>query len=231
MNKLTIILFTLFIFTFISLNNSFASLDNTSTFNGEKENNIQKDKEQEIEEIEVYLPKKDYYIEKFDKDTAIPMKPEKQTNLQEVDDKSDLTELLSSYGKLPVSSLENITSEFGLREHPIEEELHFHTGIDIDGEEGEEINTVLGGDIEETGEGENNGKGNYVVVDHYSNFKTKYLHLEAIKVDTGESVSSGEQIGTMGETGTTTGVHLHFEILKNGNYTDPLPYLKAIENN
>jgi Peptidase family M23/LysM domain len=67
--------------------------------------------------------------------------------------------------------------------------------------------------------------GYYVVVDHANGFETLYAHLSEIDVSVGEQVSQGEVLGIAGTTGYSTGVHLHFEVHKNGSVVDPLQYL------
>ena len=66
--------------------------------------------------------------------------------------------------------------------------------------------------------------GNYVVIDHGGNTVTLYAHMSSRSVQKGATVSKGQQIGLVGSTGYSTGAHLHFEVIKNGNYTDPMSY-------
>jgi len=74
--------------------------------------------------------------------------------------------------------------------------------------------------------GWNSGYGNYVVIDHGSGVQTLYGHCSALTVKTGQSVSRGQQIALVGSTGVSTGPHLHFEVLINGSYTDPMSYFE-----
>ena len=67
--------------------------------------------------------------------------------------------------------------------------------------------------------------GNYITIEHPNGMQTKYAHLQKISVSVGQSVSQGEQIGTLGNTGRSTGPHLHFEVIKsNGSTTRPPIY-------
>jgi len=73
---------------------------------------------------------------------------------------------------------------------------------------------------------DNIGYGNRVLIDHGNGFQTLYAHLSRIYVTAGQTVKRGDQIGQMGSTGRSTGVHLHFELRKEGALVDPLAYLK-----
>lgn len=68
------------------------------------------------------------------------------------------------------------------------------------------------------------GWGNYALVDHGNGLSTVYAHLSSLSVSTGDNVAAGQQIGLMGTTGRSDGVHLHFEVLENGNKVDPYSY-------
>lgn len=67
--------------------------------------------------------------------------------------------------------------------------------------------------------------GNYVLIDHNNGFKTRYAHLESVKVWVGQVVEENQELGFMGNTGTSYGGHLHFEIIKNGSVIDPYDYV------
>ncbi len=70
------------------------------------------------------------------------------------------------------------------------------------------------------------GFGNYIEISHGNGLVTVYAHCSAIYVSTGQTVSAGQQIGAVGTTGHSTGSHLHFGMIKNGTYVDPLPYIQ-----
>ncbi len=76
------------------------------------------------------------------------------------------------------------------------------------------------------GGGWNGGYGNHVIIDHGNGFTTLYAHLTSIFVTPGMTISKGQEIGTMGSTGNSTGPHLHLEIRYNGVPYNPASYLK-----
>ena len=69
------------------------------------------------------------------------------------------------------------------------------------------------------------GFGNKVVIDHNNGYRTIYAHLSSIDVQVGQTVKKGDGLGIMGTTGNSTGIHLHFEIYKNGALKNPMDYL------
>lgn len=112
-----------------------------------------------------------------------------------------------------------ITSGFGWRNGRL------HTGIDIWNElrEGCVIRSAWGGVV--TRAGYANGYGNLVVIDHGNGWVTYYAHLSRIMVGKGQYLPTGFPLGYMGQTGDATGVHLHFEVRRNGQPIDPLSVL------
>ena len=98
-----------------------------------------------------------------------------------------------------------------------------HNGIDIAGSHNSPIVAADGGRV--TYAGWMSGYGNYVVIDHENGYSTAYGHCASLCVSVGQRVCKGEQIAKMGNTGRSTGTHLHFEVKKNGSFTDPLGYV------
>ncbi len=125
------------------------------------------------------------------------------------------------------SSFKNITSVFGYRTHPITGVYKLHTGVDIasSGINGSAIMAAKGGTVIDAGH--NRGYGNYVVIDHGGGYATLYAHASSLVVGVGQNVSKGDTIAYVGSTGYSTGPHLHFEIMKNGEYTNPLDYFSG----
>jgi murein DD-endopeptidase MepM/ murein hydrolase activator NlpD len=92
--------------------------------------------------------------------------------------------------------------------------IHGHNGIDIASSYGTPILSAGDGYVSlvRGGDGWNGGYGNYIVVTHEKGIQTLYAHMSDIKVTQGQSVSKGQRVGSMGSTGQSTGVHLHFEV-------------------
>ena len=100
-----------------------------------------------------------------------------------------------------------------------------HAAIDIGSWTGAPVKASDGGYVVEAGRGWSSGYGNHVVIDHGNGFRTLYAHLNSIFVSPGENVSKGQQIGTVGNTGNSTGPHLHFEVIYQGVRRNPYSYL------
>jgi len=101
----------------------------------------------------------------------------------------------------------------------------WHTGIDLDRRSGTTIFASASGRVASVSRGWGGGYGNHIVIDHGQGFTTLYGHLSSFSVSGGQWVNAGQQIGIMGSTGWSTGVHLHFEIRVNGSPQNPLNYL------
>jgi murein DD-endopeptidase MepM/ murein hydrolase activator NlpD len=98
-----------------------------------------------------------------------------------------------------------------------------HNGIDIAGSHGSAIKAAAAGTV--TYSGWMSGYGNYVIIDHGNGYQTAYGHNSSLLVSKGQRVSQGQTIAKMGNTGRSTGTHLHFEIKKNGVFQNPLGYV------
>jgi murein DD-endopeptidase MepM/ murein hydrolase activator NlpD len=101
-----------------------------------------------------------------------------------------------------------------------------HPAIDIAGWVGSPVTAADGGYVVLAGGGWNGGYGNHVIIDHGNGFTTLYAHLNSIFVSPGMTVSKGQQLGTMGNTGNSTGPHLHLEVRYGGVPYNPGNYLK-----
>lgn len=100
-----------------------------------------------------------------------------------------------------------------------------HPGVDIGAWTGAPVAAADGGYVALATGGWNGGYGNHVIIDHGNGFVTLYAHLNSIYVRGGENVVRGQQIGSVGNTGNSTGPHLHFEIRYQGSPQNPLSYL------
>ncbi|GAB4266421.1 MAG: DUF5930 domain-containing protein [Pararhodobacter sp.] len=121
------------------------------------------------------------------------------------------------------------TSGFGTRRDPRTGGRRMHNGIDWAGlPRGTPIHATADGVV--THAGRQSGFGNLVIVQHDFGIETYYAHLNSINVRVGQRVSRGDQIGGMGNTGRSTGVHLHYEIRVGGRPINPLTYIRAAQN-
>lgn len=126
---------------------------------------------------------------------------------------------------MPVSKREGqVMSGFGYRYHPILRTRRMHSGIDIGGRKNTPVYATGDGVVRVAGRNPEglSGYGVVVVVDHGYGFQTLYAHMGEVKVRVGQRVKRGEQIGLMGSTGMSTGVHLHYEVIQNGKKVDPV---------
>lgn len=116
-----------------------------------------------------------------------------------------------------------LTSGFGPRIHPISGEPDFHEGIDIEVPEGTDVYASCAGRVIVAER--HSGYGLYVVLEHSNGYRTLYAHLSEIGVYRGQFVEGGQVIGRSGNTGNSTGPHLHFEIIQYGRPLNPLALL------
>jgi len=112
-----------------------------------------------------------------------------------------------------------ISSDFGWRSDPINGQHRFHAGVDLKVAYGQDVRTAAGGVVKFAGD--QSGYGLTVVVDHGDGLETRYAHLSSSGVQTGDSVAAGQAIARSGNSGRTTGAHLHFEVRQNGQPIDP----------
>ena len=118
-----------------------------------------------------------------------------------------------------------ISSPFGKRRDPFSGRWAYHSGVDMAGYWKEPVHATVAGTI--TFVGRHGPYGNMVEIDHGNGFKTRYGHLYATKVKKGEHVARGQLVGLMGNTGRSTGTHLHYEIWFNGKLQNPLKFFRA----
>ncbi|MDP6935219.1 MAG: M23 family metallopeptidase, partial [Myxococcota bacterium] len=119
---------------------------------------------------------------------------------------------------LPVEGV--LTSRFGHRRDPFHGRTRAHKGIDIAADMGAPIQAVRPGRVQVAEE--RDGFGRVVVIEHEDGLSTLYAHCNELKVAQGQQVSRGDEIATVGDTGRTTGPHLHFEARLEGVSQDPL---------
>ena len=117
-----------------------------------------------------------------------------------------------------------VTSEFGARQSPFRSGVEFHKGLDISTRFGKEIIAPADGLVMNTGFDSQDGK--FIRIEHGHGFSTAYLHLSRIAVKQGARVKKGDIIGNVGDTGRSTGSHLHYSVLVNNVQVNPRKYLR-----
>lgn len=123
----------------------------------------------------------------------------------------------------PTPGYTTITSAYGYRTHPITGELYkFHSGIDIGAPMSADVVAADSGTV--IFAGVYGGYGNYIQIDHGNGSVTCYGHNSELLVSAGDTVEQGQVIALVGSTGNSTGPHLHFEVMINGQYVDPADY-------
>ncbi|GLO67156.1 MULTISPECIES: peptidoglycan DD-metalloendopeptidase family protein [Oceanobacillus] len=204
------------------------------------------DEHEELEEIKLSAEEEQQLIsdEAAAKEQAIKLAQEKKANMQKKEKEKQNTSnqgsnsTASAGGSSSVPSGDFIrpttgpvTSGFNPnRMHPIFNELRPHTGTDFGASNAGDRNIMASADGVVYQAGVLSGYGNTVMITHHVNgqtFTTLYAHLNSMSVSTGQTVSQGDKIGVMGNTGNSTGVHLHFEIHPGGykNPVDPFNYI------
>ncbi len=117
----------------------------------------------------------------------------------------------------------NLLSGYGWRIHPIHKVAKFHKGIDFTAPPGTPIYATGDGKVVRT-EKRSTGYGYNVIIDHGYGYRTLYAHMSKILVDEGQTVRKGQEIGHVGNTGTSTAPHCHYEVHFNGNAIDPVSF-------
>lgn len=126
---------------------------------------------------------------------------------------------------MPVNGSFRFTSGFGYRRDPFTGSRRLHAGTDFAGSRGTPI--VAAGDGTVIFAGRQSGYGLMVELRHRNGYTTRYAHLSRLRVGEGERVSRGERIGDMGNTGRSTGTHLHYEVRRNGDPVNPMTFITA----
>ena len=121
--------------------------------------------------------------------------------------------------KKPIHNRWYLSSAYGWRKSPFSGARSYHSGVDMACPQGTKIFAAMAGTVSSTGF--NNTYGNFVIITHHSGYKTLYGHMSAINAVKGQSVTQDTVIGRVGNTGLSTGPHLHFTVLKNGKQVNP----------
>ncbi|WP_290704591.1 peptidoglycan DD-metalloendopeptidase family protein [Amphritea sp.] len=124
----------------------------------------------------------------------------------------------------PIHGL-RINDGFGMRMHPIRKARVMHNGIDFKAKVGTPVYATADGAVEYAGFNKASGFGNLIIIQHGLGFKTYYAHLSKLKIKSGSYVSKGQLIGLSGNTGASTGPHLHYEVRHLYRAINPEPFV------
>jgi len=116
-----------------------------------------------------------------------------------------------------------LSSYYGMRADPFTGEPAMHKGLDFAGKAGNDVLATAAGIV--TWAGERGGYGQLVEIEHGDGYKTRYGHNQSLKVSVGDVVTKGQPIAVMGNSGRSTGAHVHYEVIRDGKQIDPLPYV------
>lgn len=137
-------------------------------------------------------------------------------------------EMVSCVPAIPPVQLDNIhiSSRFGYRSDPFSKLPKMHSGLDFAGTKGEPVYATGNGKVIESSRNFF-GYGNEVVVDHGFGYKTRYAHLSSIDVEEGQFVQRGEKLGELGNSGRSTGAHLHYEVVYRDRKVNPYNFFDS----
>lgn len=171
--------------------------------------------------IGIKLPKKK---KESSKNSGGPFIEYKETETDELLHKAD--QYLKTIQHLPFGRPVDgpITSRYGKRKDPLNKRSAFHSGIDIRGRRGDKIYATADGVIKKACR--NGGYGNFVLIDHGNGYTTSFSHLQKYLVRKGDRIERGQAIGHVGNSGRSTGPHLHYEISLDKKTIDPYKFMK-----
>jgi len=187
---------------------------------------------------------KNYYIPEYDGDyidtlirvgeklSLMKTKMESTNNyfralLFEVGSNNDRLNHMPAIQPISNEDLRRVSSGFGFRYHPIYNIRKFHYGIDFVAPEGTSIYATADGVIS-IASNSYHGYGTYIKINHGYDYATAYGHLHELKVKSGSNVKRGDIIGTVGNTGMSTGNHLHYEVHYKNEYVNPINYFQDL---
>ncbi len=137
--------------------------------------------------------------------------------------KSDMLAHIPAIVPLKLTELKYVSSNYGYRPDPIYKVNRFHSGMDFSAPKGTEVYATGDGVVAELDKSLW-GYGNMVIIEHGYGYETRYAHLQKALVRKGQKVKRGQLIGFVGNSGKTTGVHLHYEVRKNDVPVDPINF-------
>ena len=177
-----------------------------------------KDKQEEIDDVKDEITKKEWELLQQQQQQN---KPSGGSSTKPNDTNDYYVESNATWTK--PCKYTKFTSPFGWRVHPVHGDWRFHYGVDLAGPEGTKIVATRSGTVKTAKY--SSSAGYYVTIDHGDGFSSQYMHMTHYIVKAGDKVEAGQVIGYMGSTGTSTGNHLHFSILYNGEHVNPARYI------
>lgn len=141
--------------------------------------------------------------------------------------RSTLRQEVSIPSRVPLKGV-NLTSGFGMRNHPVTGRRRAHKGIDLAAPTGTPIYATADGLVSRASWFSTYGL--YVSIEHGGQLQTRYAHMSRLNVAKGQRVKKGEVIGFVGSTGRSTGPHLHYEVRVDGKAVNPVPYMHGSQD-
>ena len=139
------------------------------------------------------------------------------------EDKSEMLAAIPAIQPVSNKELRRLASGFGMRVHPIYKVKMMHPGIDFSAPQGTPVYATGAGKVVEV-KTSLSGYGKQVIIEHGFGYRTRYAHLQDFNVKQGQQVERGQHIGLVGNTGTSTAPHLHYEIYREGERVNPIYY-------
>jgi hypothetical protein len=206
-------------------------MDNYQTLKSQHKNLLMTNSDLEIEIREKQLELSDVSDKVADIEAMIGMSP---GELPSVSARLDLARVSASERMLMLRSIPSgmptefrgFSSPFGWRNHPLRRQREFHTGLDFRGPIGTPIYAAADGVVELVRPNRTVGFGNLITLSHSYGFKTLYAHLSRMIVTQGSFVQKGQLIGYLGNTGYSTGPHLHYEVRYLNRPLDPMSFVE-----
>ena len=161
-------------------------------------------------------------IDKLDRQLYIQTKSYDDL-LELAEDKSEMLASIPAIQPVSNKELRRLASGFGMRVHPIYKVKMMHPGIDFSAPQGTPVYATGGGKVVEV-KTSLSGYGKQVIIDHGFGYRTRYAHLQEFNVKQGQQVERGQNIGFVGNTGTSTAPHLHYEIFREDERVNPIYY-------
>jgi len=143
--------------------------------------------------------------------------------LEMADNKSEILATIPAIQPVSNKELRRLASGFGMRVHPIYKVKMMHPGIDFSAPQGTPVYATGGGKVKQV-KSSFTGYGKQVIIDHGYGYQTRYAHLQDFNIKAGQEVERGQCIGYVGNTGTSTAPHLHYEVFKDNERVNPIYY-------